>query len=62
MLKKIQIMEYRITHNVGKAKYVVSYHICKLHEDGSKFFDIAIFSNKKNMNLFVRQLKTITNV
>lgn len=56
------MMEYRITHNVGKAKYVVSYHICKLHEDGSKFFDIAIFSNKKNMNLFVKQLKIAAHV
>ena len=55
-------MEYRITQNVGKAKYVVSFHKDKFHKDGSKFFDIAIFSNKKNMNLFVKQLKIAADV
>jgi hypothetical protein len=35
-------------NNIGKAKYTISYHdgISK-HNDGSNFFGIAIFSNKK---------------
>ena len=39
---------YNIKENVGKVKYLVSY--CdgtKFHKDGSKFWDIAIFKNKK---------------
>lgn len=39
--------------NVGKAKYVVSYHDgVKTHQDGSPFFDVAIFSNKKELRRF----------
>ena len=45
---------YRVTNNIGKSKYVVSYHDGeKLHNDGSPFFDIAIFSNKKKLSVFV---------
>ena len=43
--------------NIGKAKYVVNYHNGeKTHNDGSPFFDIAIFSNKRKKNSFVREL------
>lgn len=43
--------------NIGKAKYVVNYHNGeKTHNDGSPFFDIAIFSNKRKKNRFVREL------
>lgn len=52
-------MEYNIMYNVGKAKYVVSYHDgVKKHKDGSKFFDIAIFKNKKKMKEFINKLST----
>jgi len=48
---------YKIRRNVGKSKYVVSYHDgIKRHGDGSDFFDIAIFKNKKNLNAFVANL------
>ena len=40
-------------HNVGKAKYVINYHDgLKKHPDGSPFFDIAIFKNKKKLKEF----------
>ena len=45
--------------NVGKSKYVVSYHDGeKKHKDGSDFFDIAIFKNKKKLNVFTAKLKS----
>jgi len=43
--------------NIGTAKYTVSYHDgIKKHKDGSPFFDIAIFRNKKKLNKFVKNL------
>ena len=43
--------------NVGSAKYTISYHDgIKKHKDGSDFFDIAIFKNKKDLNDFVGTL------
>jgi hypothetical protein len=48
---------YRVTQNIGRAKHVVSYHNGeKTHPDGSPFFDIAIFSNKKKRGVFIRGL------
>jgi len=46
------------THNnIGKAKYVVSFHDgLKTHKDGSRFFDIAIFKNKKKLAKFLIKL------
>ena len=50
--------KYNIMHNVGRAKYVVNFHDgVKTHSDGSEFFDIAIFSNKKKMKDFIKSLK-----
>lgn len=49
---------YNIMLNVGTAKYVVNY--CtgeKTHSDGSFFFDMAIFSNKRKANVFIRSLQ-----
>lgn len=49
---------YHITHNIGKAKYVVNMHDgVKKHRDGSKFFDIEIFSNKAKLDAYVQQLE-----
>jgi len=45
-------------YGIGKAKYVVNFHDgIKKHNDGSDFFDIAIFKNKKKLNAFVAELK-----
>jgi len=51
---------YYIQYNIGKAKYVVNFYDgVKKHNDGSPFFDIAIFKNKKKLNTFTDQLKTV---
>ena len=48
---------YRILYNVGKAKYVLSWHDgTKKHKDGSPFYDIEIFKNKKKMAKRIKQL------
>jgi hypothetical protein len=44
--------------NIGTAKYVVNFHDgVKRHDDDSPFFDIAIFSNKRKKDKFVRALR-----
>ena len=54
-------MEYNLRYNIGKAKYVVNFHDGKkTHKDGSKFFDIQIFSNKKNDKHILLMLRYIT--
>lgn len=43
--------------NIGRAKYVVNYHNGeKKHNDGSPFFDVEIFSNKRTRDQFIRRL------
>jgi len=51
------VKEFREMSNVGKAKYVVNYHDgVKRHSDGSPFFDIATFRNKRKKTEFVKGL------
>ena len=43
---------------IGKSKYTISYHDGKKkHKDGSDFFDIQIFRNKKDLAKFVNSLQ-----
>ena len=49
--------EYYITHNVGKVKYLLSFHNGNsFHKDGSKFFDIRSFKNKVKLKKFISEL------
>lgn len=49
--------QFNTMANIGKAKYVVNYHDgIQTHKDGSPFFGIAIFKNKKKLAAFVAQL------
>lgn len=49
---------YNLMSGVGRAKYVVNYHDGeKKHQDGSDFFDIAIFSNRKKKEQFCKELQ-----
>jgi hypothetical protein len=49
---------YYIQHNVGKVKYLVSFHNgTSTHDDGSPFFDIRSFSNKKKLKSFTDGLE-----
>ena len=42
---------------VGSTKYTVNFHDgVSTHNDGSPFFDIALFSNKKKKNTFIEGL------
>ena len=51
-------MKYSVQNNVGTSKYVVSFWDgVKAHKDGSPFFDIRVFSNKRKMQQFVRDLE-----
>lgn len=48
---------YNLMYNVGKVKYLVSYHDgIKKHGDGSKFFDIELFKNKQLLHKFIHKL------
>lgn len=49
--------EYYLMDNIGSAKYTISTHDGKqTHKDGSKFFGIEIFSNKKKVKARVKEL------
>ena len=48
---------FNVRNNIGKAKYVVSYFDgVKKHADGSNFYDIEIFKNKKKLEAFTKSL------
>jgi hypothetical protein len=54
---KVDGKTYNIMHNVGKSKYVVNFHDgVKKHSDGSRFFDIEIFKNLKELKAFTKKL------
>lgn len=49
---------FYVQYNVGTVKYLVNYHDgIKKHSDGSDFFDISLFNNKKKLAKFIRNLK-----
>ena len=49
---------FKLSENIGKARYVVSFHDGKkTHKDGSPFFDLQIFTNKRTRDSFIRKLK-----
>lgn len=50
---------YYIQDNIGRAKYTVNFHNgTSTHDDGSDFFDIRIFHNKRERDAFVKQLNS----
>ena len=50
--------EYYWQENIGKAKYIVSlYDGIQTHKDGSPFYGIRIFKNKKKMKTFIKELE-----
>jgi len=49
--------EFRTQNNIGRAKYTISTHNgIDTHKDGSKFFGIEIFSNKKKFEARQKEL------
>lgn len=50
--------DYYLQYNVGKSKYVVNYHDGeKRHDDGSRFYDIFLTNNKKELYKFIKCLE-----
>jgi hypothetical protein len=49
---------FNTMNNIGRVKYVVNYHngIDK-HNDGSDFFGICTFKNKKKFEAKIKELK-----
>ena len=48
---------YYWQQNVGRAKYLLNFHDgVSTHKDGSEFYDLRIFSNKKKMEKFIKEL------
>ena len=44
--------------NIGKAKYTVNFHDgIQTHKDGSPFFGMRIFKNKKKMAGYIKELQ-----
>lgn len=49
---------YYVQYNVGKVKYLLSYHNGeKKHKDGSDFFDVRTFKNKRALNAAIQVLQ-----
>jgi len=49
---------FYLMNGIGKAKYTVNFHDgMKKHSDGSDFFGIEIFKNKKKRDAFVKSLR-----
>jgi hypothetical protein len=46
--------DYSVQYGIGKSKYCLSYYTGKKHNDGSKFYDIALFKSKKALNNFIK--------
>lgn len=45
--------------NVGRAKYLVSFHDgVKTHNDGSAFYDVRIFTSQRRQQAFIQRLIT----
>lgn len=50
---------FYVQERVGSARYLVSFHNgSATHRDGSPFYDIAIFRNKRKLAAFVAKLKS----
>jgi len=49
---------YRERYGVGLTRYSVFFHDgLKTHKDGSKFFDMRLFTNKRKKESFIRSLR-----
>jgi len=52
------VKQYYLMNNIGKVKYTVNFFDgIQKHNDGSDFYEIKCFSNKKERDIFVKSLK-----
>ena len=57
IMKMNGVKRFNTMTNVGRAKYIVSFHDgVQNHSDGSDFFGMKILKNKKKFNEFIRSL------
>ena len=50
--------QYYVQYNVGRCKYVLSFHDgVSTHADGSPFYDVRLFRNKKRLQESIRNLE-----
>ncbi len=50
--------KFHVMYGIGKCKYVVNHHDGeKTHPDGSAFYDVSIFKNKKKLAAFISGLR-----
>jgi len=51
-------MNYYVMYNVGTVKYLVNYYDgVQTHKDGSPFYKIETFKNKKKNECFYQKIK-----
>ena len=49
---------FNVMFNVGTAKYVINYHTTgEKHTDGSPFYGIKTFQNRKDFDTCIKSLK-----
>jgi hypothetical protein len=52
------IKNYNLMYNVGTVKYIINLHNgIDTHNDGSPFYGIKTFKNKKKFNSAIKDLK-----
>ena len=49
-------MDFNTMSNIGTVKYVVNFYDGSTHKDGSKFYAIKTFKNKKKFEAFQKEL------
>lgn len=50
---------FYVQNNIGKVRYVINFHDgIQTHKDGSPFFGIQTFKNKKKRDTFIKKLIT----
>ena len=50
---------YNTMYGIGSAKYVLNFHNgIKTHPDGSPFFDMELFKNKKKLQSCIKELES----
>lgn len=57
LLGTVRPKTYYIMHNVGRVKYLINFHDgITGHKDGSPFYHVACFNNKKRLAEMVKRL------
>jgi len=50
---------YNTMYGIGSSKYVLNYHNgVKTHPDGSPFYDMALYKNKKKLQSHIKELES----